>query len=68
MNSFETKIKKVQEYLEAGHSITQMDAVRLFNAYRLSAIIFDLRKKMNIETQMITNGKSRFASYSLIKL
>lgn len=66
-NSFDTKIKKVRDWLESGHSITAMDAVRMFNAYRLSAIIFELRKKMNIETQMITNGKSRFASYSLLK-
>lgn len=66
--TFDTKIKKVREYLEAGHSITQKEAIEKFNAYRLSAIIFDLRKTMDIETRMVDIGTSRFASYSLLNI
>lgn len=40
-----TQQMKVLEYLKAGHTITNMDAFRLFNATRLSDIIFNLRRK-----------------------
>lgn len=41
----ETKVMKVLEYLKAGHTITSMDAFRMFNATRLSDVIFKLRRK-----------------------
>lgn len=40
-----TQQAKVLEYLKAGNSITNWDAFRLFNATRLSDIIFNLRRK-----------------------
>lgn len=46
-----TKHQKVAEHLEKYGSITSLDAIHLYNATRLSAIIFNLRKKgWNIET------------------
>lgn len=67
-----TKKQKIKEHLELGNGITQKDAIELFNAYRLSAIIFDLKKDgMKIETidRNHTNmdGQTiRFAEYKMI--
>lgn len=36
---------RVLAYLKQGHNITQKDAISLFGAYRLSAIIYTLRRK-----------------------
>ena len=35
----------VLEYLKSGQSITSLEAITLYGATRLSAIIFNLRKK-----------------------
>ena len=35
---------RILAYLKSGKSLTQRDAVKLFNCYRLSARIADLRK------------------------
>lgn len=51
--------KTVLEYLEAGHSISQMEATRIFGYTRLAAIIHDLK---NADVPIITkmeSGKSR---------
>tara|TARA_R110002020_G_scaffold357467_3_gene569839 strand:- start:7334 stop:7651 length:318 start_codon:yes stop_codon:yes gene_type:complete len=67
-----TKKQKIKEHLEMGNTISQRDAIQLFNAYRLSAIIFDLKKSgMKIETidKSTTNQQgetSRFAEYKMI--
>lgn len=66
----ESQIKMVLDYLKQGNKITQADAIRKFGAYRLSAIIFELRKEYNIKTEIKT-AKNRFgkpvnfAEYSL---
>ena len=67
-----TKKQKIKEHLELGNGITQKDAIELFNAYRLSAIIFDLKKDgLKIETidKTRTNydGQTvRFAEYKML--
>jgi|TARA_R100000084_G_C4637105_1_gene141573 hypothetical protein len=67
-----TKKQKIKEHLEMGNTISQRDAIQLFNAYRLSAIIFDLKKDgIRIETidKSTTNQQgetSRFAEYKMI--
>ena len=38
-----TQKQKVLDRLRAGHSITQMQALRMFGCMRLGAIIFELR-------------------------
>lgn len=64
----ETKIKKVLEYLKAENTITSMDAIRLFNATRLSAIIFCLRKRgytIVSNTEYTADG-TRYVRYELL--
>lgn len=40
-----TQVTQVLEHLKQGRSITQVDAIRLFRCYRLSAIIKRLRNQ-----------------------
>tara|TARA_B100001939_G_scaffold114803_1_gene99288 strand:+ start:877 stop:1194 length:318 start_codon:yes stop_codon:yes gene_type:complete len=67
-----TKKQKIKEHLELGNGITQKDAIELFNAYRLSAVIFDLKRDgMKIETidksHVNADGQNiRFAEYKMI--
>lgn len=52
--------KAVLHWLMNNGSITQMEAIEMFGATRLSAIIFDLRKEgYPISTEMV-KGKTRF--------
>ena len=39
----ETQKQKVLKHLEQNGSITPLDALKLYGAFRLSAIIYDLR-------------------------
>jgi hypothetical protein len=39
-----SKVEDVLKYLQAGNTITSMEAFEKFQATRLSAIIYDLRK------------------------
>ena len=69
-NSLHTKIASVRAHLEAGKSITPLEALDYYGAYRLSSIIFVLRGRgLHIKTEKINNRqtKSRFARYSLIQ-
>ena len=65
------KTKAIQLHLiENGH-ITSLEAIELYGATRLSAIIFNLRARgMNIETTMIEftdrfGSKAKYAKYIL---
>lgn len=65
------KHKKVLEHLKAHGHITSMEAINLYGATRLAAIIFDLRKKYGIETiDCIGKDKygntCRYADYKFI--
>lgn len=63
------KTQNILEYLEKGNTITNVDAVDLFKAYRLSAIIYNLKKKgYNISTinEINEETKTRYARYKLI--
>lgn len=63
-NSFESKFKNVKEHLIRNGNITSWEAIQSYNATRLSAIIFQLKKQgMNITTTPETSGKSRFVRY-----
>lgn len=66
----ETKIKKVLEYLKSGNTITSMEAFRLFNVTRLSAIIFCLRKRgytIASHAEYTADG-ARYARYELMDI
>lgn len=56
----------IKEYLEAGHSITPLEALEMFGCFRLGARVFDLKKKgMAIEMTMRKdeNTGKRYAVY-----
>lgn len=69
----ESQTKQIRSYLEAGNSITGLEAIRMFGCLRLSARIYDLRDKgmdirTTIETKKKRNGKfRRYARYWLHK-
>ena len=65
-----TKTEKVKIHLEEVGHITSLEAIKEYGATRLSAIIFNLRHKydMNIENEWIEftdryGNKSRYAKY-----
>lgn len=65
-----TKTEKVKSHLEEIGHITSLEAIKEYGATRLSAIIFNLRHKydMNIENEWIDftdryGNKSRYVIY-----
>ncbi len=66
----ESQRKRIMDYLNGGNSITSLEALMKFGAFRLSAIIYVLKNDygMPIETEMVyeEHGK-RYAKYSLAK-
>ena len=65
----ESQNKQIKAWLESGKSLTPLDALALFNSFRLGARVFDLKNDygMNIKTEMVEANGKRFARYSLIK-
>lgn len=64
------KHQKVREHLINKGSITSWEAILKYGATRLAAIIFDLRKTMDIDTIMIEEtdrdgNTTQFAKYVL---
>ncbi len=56
------KTKAVLQWLQTGAGISSMEAIKQFGATRLSAIIFNLRKRgHDIETVMV-DGRDRFGN------
>ena len=56
----------VLNHLKNDNGITPIESLKLFGAFRLSAIIFDLRKDgYNIDTEIINNGVKHYANYKL---
>ena len=54
------KTQAIKQYLEAGNSITSMEAFEKFGSTRLGSVIFVLRKRgMNIVGKEVT-GKDRY--------
>ena len=68
MERMESQRKQVRNWLMKGKSITPIEALQMFGAFRLSAIIFVLKNEydMPIKTEMVyePNGK-RYAKYYL---
>lgn len=64
--------KEVLNHLQTNRTITSMEAISLYGATRLSAIIFNLKKKgYNIKTNMRVgknryNNSTSYAEYELI--
>ena len=65
-----TQLKQVLSYLKQGKTISQAEAIDMFNCYRLSAIIQRLRcAGYDIVTHYERNnsGIGRHARYELVK-
>ena len=65
----ESQNKQIKAWLESGKSLTPLDALALFNSFRLGARVFDLKNDygMNIKTEMVEENGKRYARYSLVK-
>lgn len=66
----ESKVKKVLKHLLTHGSITSWEAIKLYKATRLSAIIFELKKnkRCKIESIKITDKKGvNWVKYKLKK-
>ena len=55
------------EYLEKYGSITPLEALSAFNSFRLSALIFLLRKDGHIITTKLNDDGKKFAIYTLLR-
>lgn len=62
----DSKTLKVLQHLEKHGEITSWDAIRLYQATRLSGIIWFLRKEGHNITTSISSGKSKYATYKLV--
>lgn len=65
-----TKTKKVLNHLQEKGTITSWEAIQNYGATRLSSIIFNLRKKYDIDTIMTEatdryGNNSRYAVYKM---
>jgi len=68
-----SKQKDIEDFLLNGNSITQRIAIEMFNAFRLSAVIFKMKAKYGkdvIEAEIIEDkeNKSMFAKYKVPEL
>ena len=59
--------QEIEDYLVAGNTISQRDSIVLFDCFRLSARIWDLREKGTcVHTEMVTSKNSKtYAEYSM---
>lgn len=62
--TFETKMKSVLNHLQFHQKITSWEAITLYRATRLAAIIHILKERgYSIETEMVYENKTRYAIY-----
>lgn len=63
----QTKTDKVLEHLQKCGSLTTWQAINFYKLTRLSAVIFNLKKRgYLIDTEMLDGDGCRYASYRLI--
>jgi lipase chaperone LimK len=61
-----TQNEIVKIHLEAGYPIDPITAQRKYGIFRLAARVNDLRARgMNIKTELVFAGESRYARYRL---
>lgn len=61
-----SKQDSIEFYMLGGKPITQKIAIEKFSAYRLAVIIQRLKKKHHIETEMVQEGRVRYAKYHIV--
>ena len=62
--SDKNQVAMVKTYLETGRTLTQLQAIEFFGAFRLAAIIHTLRHQYDMK--IVDVGSSRFSVYKLI--
>lgn len=66
MSERNSQCKTILEYLKEGHSITQLEATRMWDITRLAARISDLRKRgYDIVSVEVGKGFGRYVRYHL---
>ena len=67
--SSESQNRRIAAWLEQGNSLTQMEALNMFQCFRLASRINDLRKRgLEIVTEkIITNTGKRVANYKMAR-
>lgn len=65
----ESQNKQIKAWLESGKSLTPLEALKMFNSFRLGARVFNLKNDygMNIKTEIVKENGKRFARYSLAR-
>lgn len=66
-----TQREMIKKYLEEGHRLTPLDALRMFGCFRLATRIFELKKSgMNIVTEIVEDKQTgkRYARYELKRI
>jgi hypothetical protein len=66
MKDKSSQCKTILEYLKEGHSITQLEATRMWDITRLAARISDLRRRgYDIVSEKVGKGFGSFVRYHL---
>lgn len=63
-----TQNEQIRKYLEAGNTLTPLEALNLFGCFRLATRIFELKKQgLNILTDIVEDAETgkRYAKYRL---
>ena len=61
-----SRTQRLLKHMLRGRTVNGVQAMRLFGIYRLSAIIFNWRKKgFTIETKMVTRNGTTYGVYKL---
>lgn len=62
----ESQNKAILKHLQAGLTITPLEALKRYQCFRLSARIHDLKAKgHDIRTDIILDGRKKYAIYKL---
>lgn len=57
----------IQRHLSKGLPLTALDALKKFGCLRLSARIYDLRKRWKINGALVRVGNKMVSSYTMVK-
>ena len=68
LESCASQNKRIAEWLKAGNTITAMEALNMFNCFRLASRITDLKQKLGLRIvtdRVMTPSGKRVAQYRL---
>ena len=69
LESCASQNKRIAEWLKAGNSITAMEALNMFQCFRLASRINDLKQKFGLRIvtdRVMTPSGKRVAQYKLV--